>query len=473
MSNKRVLIIDDEPDIRELLDITLGRMQLATDCAENIAKAKQFLQQQTYDLCLTDMHLPDGKGLELVEFIQQNFPRLPVAVITAHGSIDTAIESMKAGAFDFISKPVDLTVLRKLVNTAIQSSQLTTEKLPAESFIIGQSKAIQELTRSIQKLARSQAPIYISGESGSGKELAARSIHQLGPRSAKPFIAVNCGAIPRELMESEFFGHKKGSFTGAHQDKAGLFQAAEGGTLFFDEVADLPLDMQVKLLRVIQEKSVRPIGASEEQLTDVRILCATHKSLETEVKDGNFRQDLFYRLNVIQLNVPPLRQRQEDIPLLANFFLEKIAKETQLPAPTLSKAALAALNDYHFPGNVRELENILERAFTLCEDDVIDQDDLKLSTEDNTFDIFIKPEKTSIRHNDNNNTDNKITYRTDYPARCAEYPSLDDYLLDVEKEILCHALEQVRWNKTLAAKQLGITFRSLRYRLQKLGLDDE
>lgn len=473
MSNKRVLIIDDEPDIRELLDITLGRMQLATDCAENIAKAKQFLQQQTYDLCLTDMHLPDGKGLELVEFIQQNFPRLPVAVITAHGSIDTAIESMKAGAFDFISKPVDLTVLRKLVNTAIQSSQLATEKLPAESFIIGQSKAIQELTRSIQKLARSQAPIYISGESGSGKELVARSIHQLGPRSAKPFIAVNCGAIPRELMESEFFGHKKGSFTGAHQDKAGLFQAAEGGTLFFDEVADLPLDMQVKLLRVIQEKSVRPIGASEEQLTDVRILCATHKSLETEVKDGNFRQDLFYRLNVIQLNVPPLRQRQEDIPLLANFFLEKIAKETQLPAPTLSKAALAALNDYHFPGNVRELENILERAFTLCEDDVIDQDDLKLSTEDNAFDIFIKPEKTSIKHNDNNNTDNKITYRTDYPARCAEYPSLDDYLLDVEKEILCHALEQVRWNKTLAAKQLGITFRSLRYRLQKLGLDDE
>jgi len=474
MSNKRVLIIDDEPDIRELLDITLGRMHLATDCAENIAKAKQFLQQKTYDLCLTDMHLPDGKGLELVEFIQQNFPRLPVAVITAHGSIDTAIESMKAGAFDFISKPVDLTVLRKLVNTAIQSSQLpTNEKLPAESFIIGQSKAIQELTRSIQKLARSQAPIYISGESGSGKELVARSIHQLGPRATKPFIAVNCGAIPRELMESEFFGHKKGSFTGAHQDKAGLFQAAEGGTLFFDEVADLPLDMQVKLLRVIQEKSVRPIGAAEEQLTDVRILCATHKSLETEVKDGNFRQDLFYRLNVIQLNVPPLRQRQEDIPLLANFFLEKISKDTQLPAPTLSKAALTALNDYYFPGNVRELENILERAFTLCENDVIDQGDLKLSTEDTAFDIFIRPEKAGNKNNEVNNSENKNTYRTDYPTRCAEYPSLDDYLLDVEKEILCHALEQVRWNKTLAAKQLGITFRSLRYRLQKLGLDDE
>ncbi len=473
MTNKRVLIIDDEPDIRELLEITLGRMQLTTDCAENIARAKQLLQQNTYALCLTDMHLPDGNGLSLVEFIQQQYPRLPVAVITAHGSVDAAIESMKAGAFDFISKPVDLTVLRKLVNTAIQSSQLpTTEKLPAESLIIGQSKAIQDLTRSIQKLARSQAPIYISGESGSGKELVARSIHELGPRAGKPFIAVNCGAIPRELMESEFFGHKKGSFTGAHQDKAGLFQAAEGGTLFFDEVADLPLDMQVKLLRAIQEKSVRPVGAAEELLTDVRILCATHKSLETEVKENRFRQDLFYRLNVIQLNVPPLRQRHEDIPLLANYFLEKIAREIQLPTPMLSNTALSALNNYPFPGNVRELENILERAFTLCENAVIDSDDLQLhAAEKNTFDVIHHPEFAAQKKNAAINT-NKNN-RTDYPSRCAEYPSLDDYLLDVEKEILCHALEQVRWNKTLAAKQLGITFRSLRYRLQKLGLDDE
>ncbi len=473
MTNKRVLIIDDEPDIRELLEITLGRMQLTTDCAENIARAKQLLQQNTYALCLTDMHLPDGNGLSLVEFIQQQFPRLPVAVITAHGSVDAAIESMKAGAFDFISKPVDLTVLRKLVNTAIQSSQLpTTEKLPAESLIIGQSKAIQDLTRSIQKLARSQAPIYISGESGSGKELVARSIHELGPRAGKPFIAVNCGAIPRELMESEFFGHKKGSFTGAHQDKAGLFQAAEGGTLFFDEVADLPLDMQVKLLRAIQEKSVRPVGAAEELLTDVRILCATHKSLETEVKENRFRQDLFYRLNVIQLNVPPLRQRHEDIPLLANYFLEKIAREIQLPTPMLSNTALVALNNYPFPGNVRELENILERAFTLCENAVIDSDDLQLhAAEKNTFDAIRHPEFSAQKKNAAINTDKNN--RTDYPARCAEYPSLDDYLLDVEKEILCHTLEQVRWNKTLAAKKLGITFRSLRYRLQKLGLDDE
>lgn len=470
MSNKRVLIIDDEPDIRELVEITLGRMHLDTDSAENITRAKQLLQQQTYDLCLTDMHLPDGKGLDLVEFIQQNFPRLPVAVITAHGSIDTAIESMKAGAFDFISKPVDLNVLRKLVNTAIQSSQLPTTKLPTDNFIIGQSKAIQDLTRSIQKLARSQAPIYISGESGSGKELVARSIHELGPRATKAFVAVNCGAIPRELMESEFFGHKKGSFTGAHQDKIGLFQAAEGGTLFFDEVADLPLDMQVKLLRAIQEKSIRPVGSAEELVTDVRILCATHKSLEVEVKEGRFRQDLFYRLNVIQLNVAPLRQRREDIPLLAKHLLEKIAHEMQLSAPKLSTAALETLNEYSFPGNVRELENILERAFTLCENDVIDADDLQLQADSNLSNIFTKNDIDNTIHStpsiDKNN-------RIDYPARCAEYPSLDDYLLDVEKEILCNALEKVRWNKTLAAKKLGITFRSLRYRLQKLGLDDE
>lgn len=473
MTNKRVLIIDDEPDIRELVEITLGRMHLDTDCAENIARAKQLLQQQTYDLCLTDMHLPDGNGLDLVEFIQQHFPRLPVAVITAHGSIDTAIESMKAGAFDFISKPVDLNVLRKLVNTAIQSSQLPNgEKLPTESFIIGQSKAIQDLTRSIQKLARSQAPIYISGESGSGKELVARSIHELGPRASKPFIAVNCGAIPRELMESEFFGHKKGSFTGAHQDKLGLFQAAEGGTLFFDEVADLPLDMQVKLLRAIQEKSIRPVGSAEELVTDIRILCATHKSLDTEVKEGRFRQDLFYRLNVIQLSVAPLRQRREDIPLLAKYLLEKIAKEMQLPVPKLSNAALQTLNEYSFPGNVRELENILERAFTLCENEEIDAGDLHLQTDQNAFTHFDKHENRDNKAPTQVISDNKNN-RIDYPARCAEYSSLDDYLLDVEKEILCDALEKVRWNKTLAAKKLGITFRSLRYRLQKLGLDDE
>lgn len=472
MANKRALIIDDEPDIRELLEITLGRMQITTDAVANITHAKEHLALHQYDICLTDMRLPDGSGLQLVEHIQQKYPRLPVAVITAHGSIDIAIESMKAGAFDFISKPVDLATLRKLVNTAIEFSQLPSQESIKGTSIIGQSKAIQELIRSIEKLARSQAPVYISGESGSGKELVARSIHYLGPRAAKAFTAVNCGAIPRELMESEFFGHKKGSFTGAHQDKTGLFQAAEGGTLFFDEVADLPLDMQVKLLRAIQEKCIRPIGSAEEITTDVRILCATHKNLEKEVNEGRFRQDLFYRLNVIQLAVPPLRERREDIPLLTAHLLQKIAAEASLPTPKLSDAAQQQLDTYAFPGNVRELENILERAFTLCDSNMIDADDLQLrhSQEHTNLDGSQILSDTQLSPKQQQRISSNIV---DYPARCAEYPSLDDYLVDVEKEILCHALEQAKWNKTLAAKQLGITFRSLRYRLQKLGLDDE
>lgn len=465
MTQRRALVIDDEPDIRELLEITLGRMQITTDSAASVDQAREFLASRSYDLCLTDMRLPDGNGLQLVEYIQLHHPRLPVAVITAHGSLDTAIESMKAGAFDFISKPVDLAALRKLVSTALQSSQLPVSQTP-QLRIIGQSNVIQQLIRSIQKLSRSQAPVYISGESGTGKELVARSIHELGPRANGPFIAVNCGAIPRELMESEFFGHKRGSFTGAHQDKAGLFQAAESGTLFFDEVADLPLDMQVKLLRAIQEKSVRPVGAAEEIATDVRILCATHKSLEHEVNEGRFRQDLFYRLNVIQLSVPPLRERGEDIAILAEHLLKKIAADMDIPQPRLSPAAMRHLREYTFPGNVRELENILERAFTLCENDLIDEDDLLLESHTGLHQsgngTIQKPHATK-----------RSSTQTDYPARCAEFPSLDDYLQEVEKEILCHQLEQARWNKTLAAKQLGITFRSLRYRLQKLGLDDE
>lgn len=467
MTAKRALIIDDEPDIRELLEITLGRMQIHTDSAASVNSAKHLLAQHHYDLCLTDMRLPDGSGLELVELIQQQHPQLPVAVITAHGSIDTAIESMKAGAFDFISKPVDLATLRKLVNTAIESSQYTPAPLQKTTPIIGESKAIQDLIRSIEKLARSQAPVYISGESGSGKELVAHSIHDLGPRASKPFIAVNCGAIPRELMESEFFGHKKGSFTGAHQDKTGLFQAAEGGTLFFDEVADLPLDMQVKLLRAIQEKSIRPVGAAEEISTDVRILCATHKNLEVEVAEGRFRQDLFYRLNVIQLAVAPLRERREDIALLTHYLLHKLANDMELAVPTLSSDAQKLLTQYHFPGNVRELENILERAFTLCESNLIDVQDLQLRDQGNA--TALNEEKTYSQKT----TQRPNNQAVDYPARCAEYASLDEYLQDVEKEILCHALEHAKWNKTLAAKHLGITFRSLRYRLQKLGLDDE
>lgn len=460
MSNKSALVIDDEPDIRELLEITLGRMGVETISAATVAQAKEALQAHDFSLCLTDMKLPDGNGLDVVGYIQQHHPRLPVAVITAHGNIDVAIESMKAGAFDFISKPVDLSALRKLVNSALQSDNLPAASALQETLLIGESPSIKHLTQNIQKLARSQAPVYISGESGSGKELVARSIHQLSPRREHKFVAVNCGAIPRELIESELFGHVKGSFTGAHQDNPGLFKTAEGGTLFFDEVADLPLDMQVKLLRAIQEKAVRPVGAGHELATDVRILCATHKNLEQEVSKGQFRQDLFYRLNVIQLSVPPLRQRAEDIPLLANHLLEKIARDSGLPAARLTRSALNKLADYRYPGNVRELENILERSYTLCDSDTIDADDLHLPTS-----------APAITESHGTGSDNNSA--EDHYRHCLEAGSIDTYLEEIEKDVLCVTLEHSRWNKTLAAKKLGISFRSLRYRLKKLGLDTE
>lgn len=465
MSSKFALIIDDEPDIRELLEITLGRMGIDTISVENVKQGKAALKDKEFSLCLTDMNLPDGNGLEIVEYAQKHHPQLPVAVITAYGNLDIAIESMKAGAFDFISKPVDLATLRKLVSTAIQSNQMPAAKPKKEISLIGQSPAILAMIQHIHKLARSQAPVYISGESGSGKEIVARSIHNLGPRNEKPFVAVNCGAIPRELMESEFFGHMKGSFTGAHQDKPGLFKSAENGTLFFDEVADLPLDMQVKLLRAIQEKSIRPVGADSEIKTDVRILCATHKNLEQEVTAGNFRQDLFYRLNVIQLSVPPLRERQEDIPLLIEFLLAKIAQNAETETPTLTEKAIDALVDYPFYGNVRELENILERAFTLSESLEIDKDDLLLPATQKTLAASvnapaIEPSQTP--------TSNVINHY----ERCIEYNSIDAYLEEIEKDILATTLEKSRWNKTLAAKKLNISFRSLRYRLKKLGFDD-
>ncbi|MDO3384878.1 sigma-54 dependent transcriptional regulator [Gilvimarinus sp. SDUM040013] len=459
---KSALIVDDEPDIRELLEITLGRMHIDTFSVENVSQAKRLLEQREFSLCLTDMRLPDGNGLEVVEYIQQHQPDLPVAVITAHGNVDIAIESMKAGAFDFISKPVDLATLRNLVNTAIETTKLDQKLEKSPGMLTGESSCMRTLLHSVTKLARSQAPVYISGESGSGKELVARSIHDESPRQNKPFVAVNCGAIPRELLESELFGHVKGSFTGAHQDKPGLFRAAEGGTLFFDEVADLPLDMQVKLLRAIQEKSVRPVGASSEIKTNVRILCATHKSLEEEVAKGTFRQDLFYRLNVIQLTVPALRNRCEDIPQLAAQLLEKIAQSNDEAPPALSNQAMQALSQYSFPGNVRELENILERAFTLCEGITIDAEDLQLPEDLGSPSLQIS-----------STTPSENTERGGYYQRCQEYTSLDEYLEEVEKEILCATLENCRWNKTQTAKKLGISFRSLRYRLQKLGLDQD
>jgi len=438
------LVIDDEPDIRELLELTLARMGITTTTAENLAAAHTLLAKHRYDLCLTDMRLPDGIGIDLVEHIQKNYPDTPVAVITAHGNMETAISALKGGAFDFVSKPVDLQVLRNLVSTAMKLSQPQAKSTrQAYTSLLGDSAVIKDIQATITKLARSQAPVYISGESGVGKELVARLIHEKGPRADKPFIPVNCGAIPGDLMESEFFGHKKGSFTGAVADKDGLFQAANGGTLFLDEVADLPLHMQVKLLRVIQEKSVRPIGAQKETPIDVRILSATHKDLAALVEAGGFRQDLFYRINVIELHVPSLRERSDDIPVLANSILERLAEQSGSPTPTLSEKALAALLKYPFPGNVRELENVLERAITLCEGNVIQDTDLRLQS---GAAASVSPTETAT-------------------------VALEPYLDTIEKETIIKALEQTRYNKTAAAKLLGITFRALRYRLKKLGLD--
>ncbi|MBU3070687.1 sigma-54 dependent transcriptional regulator [Aestuariicella sp. G3-2] len=446
----QALIIDDEPDIRELLDITLSRMGIDVDCAATVKEGMEYLSNNSYSVCLTDLRLPDGDGIELVKWMQKHHANLPVAVFTAHGNMDTAIAALKAGAFDFISKPVELEHLRSLINTALR--QTTHQETHSENSppLLGKTQSIDSLRKKILKVSRSQAPVYISGESGTGKELVARAIHYQGGRSDGPFIPVNCGAIPKDLMESEFFGHKKGSFTGASGDKQGLFQAANGGTLFLDEVADLPLDMQVKLLRAIQEKAVRPIGCDHEIPVDIRVLSATHKDLAQEVQREHFRNDLYYRINVIQINIPPLRDRQEDIELLANHFLKSFAEEAGLPTPTLAKNTLAALKQYPFPGNVRELENILERAFTLCDEDTIQLEDLQLPRAET------QPSTS-------------LTQRNDHPTDAID--SLDDYLEEIEKEVICATLEKTKWNRTAAAKKLGITFRSFRYRLKKLGLD--
>lgn len=445
MKRPLTLIVDDEPDILELLDITLSRMDIQVKTASNVSDAESLLAKNRFDLCLTDMRLPDGDGLELVEHIQRNHPQLPVAVITAHGSMDTAIRAMKNGAFDFVSKPVDLAMLRKLVGAALKLSTQPQADRRSRDVLLGDSSPIRQIRSNIVKVGRSQAPVYISGESGTGKELVARLIHEKSPRAEKPFIAVNCGAIPQELMESEFFGHKKGSFTGAVADKIGLFQAADGGTLFLDEVADLPQLLQVKLLRAIQERSIRPIGEQREINVDVRILSATHRNLAELVKNAEFRQDLFYRINVIEMAVPPLRDRKSDIPLLTEHILTTLANANRVPKAELTEEAYEDLMTYSFPGNVRELENILERAIALCEDNTIQNTDLNLPQ-----DSAVMPEP---------------------PPQPQDDISLENYMEEIEKNAIMAALEKNRWNKTAAAKQLGITFRALRYRLKKLGLE--
>lgn len=442
-ANSLCLVVDDEADIRELLVLTLERMDLRVHSAPDIASARALLSQNTYALCLTDMRLPDGDGLELLREINHCQPGLPVAVITAFGSAENAVAALKAGAFDYLSKPISLKQLRPLVQSALKLSA-TPAQPHDQSDLIGDSAPLRQVRALIAKLARSQAPVYISGESGSGKELAARLIHASSARSGGPFVAVNCGAIPENLMESEFFGHKKGAFTGAHQDKVGFFQAASGGTLFLDEVADLPLPMQVKLLRAIQEKKVRMVGNTTEDAVDVRIMSATHRNLAQMMSAGEFRQDLYYRLNVIELKMPALREMPEDIPALAQSLLSRLCGDLEETRPQLTEAALQALQRHRFPGNVRELENILERALALCDGEHIKPDDLLLNT----------------------------LASDDAGAEDHELP-LPEYLESIEKKAIIEALEKSGQNKTAAAKLLGVSFRTLRYRLSKLGLGRE
>jgi len=435
MGKPVALVIDDEPDIRELLSLTLGRMDIETVVAEDVGGGKDRLSKQRFDLCLTDMRLPDGNGLDLVEWMQRNAAGVPVAVITAHGNVETAVQALKLGAFDFITKPLDLQNLRNIVENALKLSEKNAD---GPSPLLGDSPAMRELRQLIERVARSQAPIHISGESGTGKELVARLIHDSGPRSEGPFAPVNCGAIPAELMESEFFGHRKGSFTGAVHDKVGLVQSANTGTLFLDEIADLPLAMQVKLLRVIQEQTVRPVGASREESVDVRILSATHKDLSGMVAKGDFREDLFYRINVIELHVPALRDRGEDVLMLASHILQRLDSSIDV----LDDSAKRSLRNYGFPGNVRELENMLERAVTLSAGNRISESDLAIRDGAVTADSIV-----------------------------GGGADLGNQIEEVQRQAIVEALEKTRYNKTAAAKVLGLTFRQLRYRIKKLGIE--
>jgi two-component system response regulator PilR (NtrC family) len=439
----QVLVVDDEPDIRELLELTLVRMGLDVATVGSIAEAKERLKSGRFDLCLTDMRLGDGEGLDLVRHIAAQAADVPVAVITAYGSAENAVAALKAGAFDYVSKPVGLEQLRALVRSALSLPERG-EAAPKDKRLLGESAPLVQVRALIGKLARTQAPVYISGESGTGKELAARLIHENGARREKPFVPVNCGAIPENLMESEFFGYKKGAFTGAAEDREGFFQAANGGTLFLDEVADLPLPMQVKLLRAIQEKRVRKVGATQEDPVDVRIICATHQNLAQLVAAGKFRQDLFYRVNVIQLAMPPLRECREDIPLIAGAILERLGDEARL-----TPEAVAELQRHDFPGNIRELENILERALALSASAEIQPEDLQL--------------------------DGAADSLPDTAATTAEGAggALPDYLDEIERKAILDALGKTGFNRTAAAKILGITFRQLRYRMQRLGIKDE
>jgi two-component system response regulator PilR (NtrC family) len=444
MANPRALIVDDEPDLCELLSLTLSRMGVDSSSVHDLAAARRELQgKQRYALCLTDLRLPDGDGIELLEWIQAHSPELPVAVITAHGNVEAAVRALKLGAFDFVRKPLDISDLRKLVNQALK---LSDDRRTAEGGrrLIGDSEPMQQLRQMISRVARSQAPVHITGESGTGKELVARLIHESGPRKDAPFVPVSCGAIPSELMESELFGHRRGSFTGAVADKLGLVQAAEGGTLFLDEVADLPFVMQVKLLRLIQEKTARPVGDQREQPVDVRILSATHKDLGEMVAAGRFREDLYYRIDVIDLRVPSLRERLSDVPELAAAVTGRFAARMGMAAPAISDEAMELLATHEYPGNVRELENVIERALTLCDGGTIRPEDIELRGSPSQFEETVPPHRPG---------------------------TLPEALDDIERNSIRRALEEARYNKTAAARALGISFRALRYRIKKLGIE--
>ena len=444
MTNPRALIVDDEPDLCELLSLTLARMGVDSSSVHDLAGARRELQgKQPYALCLTDLRLPDGDGIELLEWIQSQKPELPVAVITAHGHVEAAVRALKLGAFDFVRKPLDISDLRKLVNQALKLSD-DRRAVEGGRQLLGDSEPMQKLRQMIGRVARSQAPVHITGESGTGKELVARLIHESGPRKDAPFVPVSCGAIPSELMESELFGHRRGSFTGAVADKLGLVQAAEGGTLFLDEVADLPFVMQVKLLRLIQEKTARPVGDQREQPVDVRILSATHRDLGELVAAGRFREDLYYRIDVIDLRVPSLRERLSDVPELAAAITARFASRMGMAAPTISDEVMTLLATHDFPGNVRELENVIERALTLCDGGTIRPEDIELRGSPSQFDETVPPHKPG---------------------------TLPQALEDIERNSILRALEEARYNKTAAARALGISFRALRYRIKKLGIE--
>jgi len=462
-----VLFVDDEEDLCTLMQMMLSRMGIETHVAYRLSQARKMLSEHQYDVCFTDLNLPDGNGLELVEEISQQYPQLPVAVLTAYGNMDIAIAALKAGAFDFVSKPIKQTHLEQLLQKALNkpiSQQTLNEDALEQRMLIGQSLPIQQLRVTLKKIARSQAPVFITGESGTGKEVVANLVHRLSNRNEGPFIAINCGAIPADLLESELFGHKKGSFTGATQDKQGLIQSAHGGSLFLDEIAELPLNMQVKLLRAVQEKAIRPIGSETEIDVDFRVISASHQDLESLVQQGKFRQDLFFRIHVMDLVLPPLRERGQDILILAQHFIQKVSREWEIPAKALTPRAKEFLLAQYYPGNVRELRNIIERAITLSDEDYIDVQHLQSA-----------PLRRSVQMQSPSSVDQLLTTSSELTLSSKKLPDegLELYLENIEKEILLNALNITHWNRTLAAKKLGMSFRSLRYRLKKFGLDTD